>query len=204
MKLFLAIVSASCLSEVAAFAPSAQRNVHSATALNAKVGIYYSTQTGNTETVAGYISEAAGLEIADIGDASDDEVAGLDSIIVGAPTWHTDEESERSGTEWDSWLYSTLPNIDVSGKNVAVFGVGDQASYSEYYCDAAGELYDLFEAAGCKMMGFTSTDGYDHESSKAERDGKFIGLMCDEDNQDDMSEDRAKAWVEQLKGEGFF
>jgi hypothetical protein len=29
-------------------------------------------------------------------------------------------------------------------------------------------------------------------------------LMCDEDNQYDLSEDRAKAWVEQLKGEGFF
>ena len=41
------------------------------------------------------------------------------------------------------------------------------------------------------MMGFTATDGYDHTSSKAERDGKFIGLMCDEDNQYDMSEDRA-------------
>ena len=141
MKLILAIVSASCLAEVAAFAPSAQRNIHATTALNAKVGIYYSTQTGNCETVAEYISAAAGLEIADIGDASDDEVAGLDSIIVGAPTWHTDEESERSGTEWDSWLYSTLPNIDVSGKNVAVFGVGDQASYSEVRGNIFEEIY---------------------------------------------------------------
>jgi len=191
MNLFT-IVAASCLSKTTfAFTSSVHQNVRSATALNANVGIYYSTQTGNTETVAGYISEAAGVDIVDIGDAADDEITALDSIIVGAPTWHTDQEEERSGTEWDTWLYSTLPNIDVSGKNVAVFGVGDQASYAEYYCDAAGELYDLFEAAGCKMMGFTSTDGYDHDSSKAERDGKFIGLMCDEDNQDDMSEDRA-------------
>merc|ERR1711865_163974 len=96
----------------------------------------------------------------------------------------------------------TLPNMDLKGKNVAVFGVGDQASYADYYCDAAGELYDLFEKAGCKMVGLTDTDGYDHSSSKADRDGKFVGLMCDEDNQYDMSEERAKAWVEQLKGEG--
>ena len=54
------------------------------------------------------------------------------------------------------------------------------------------------------MMGATSTDGYDHTDSKAERDGKFVGLLCDEDNQYDMSEGRAQAWVEQLKGEGFF
>jgi len=52
------------------------------------------------------------------------------------------------------------------------------------------------------MVGFTSTDDYDHQGSKAERDGKFVGLLCDEDNQYDLSEERAKAWVEQLKGEG--
>ena len=133
MKLFLAIAAVSCLSKntTLAFAPSAHHNVRSATALNAKVGIYFSTSTGNTETVAGYISEAAGLEAVDIGDATDAEVAGLDSIIVGAPTWHTDCESERSGTSWDSWLYDTLPRLDVSGKNVAVFGVGDQQSYND-------------------------------------------------------------------------
>mmetsp|Transcript_3344 Transcript_3344/g.5124 ORF Transcript_3344/g.5124 Transcript_3344/m.5124 type:complete len:204 (+) Transcript_3344:166-777(+) len=203
MKFIIAIVAASSISGTAfAFAPSASSRI--STALNAKVGIYYSTQTGNTEVVADYIAQAAGLEIADIGDVSDDTVLGLDSIIVGAPTWHTDEEVERSGTEWDSWLYSNLPNLDLSGKKVAVFGVGDQQSYTDYYCDAAGELYDEFKKVGCTMCGYTSTDGYDHQASKAERDGKFIGLMCDEDNQYDMSEDRAKAWVEQLKGEGFF
>ena len=28
------------------------------------------------------------------------------------------------------------------------------------------------------------------------------GLACDEDNQPEMSEDRVKAWVAQIKGEG--
>merc|ERR1712174_1467 len=111
---------------------------------------------GNTETIAGYVSEAVGAEMKDIADATEDEIKGLDTLIVGAPTWHTDAESERSGTEWDSWLYDTLPNLDVAGKNVAVFGVGDQQSYNEYYCDAAGELYDLFSGAGAKMGVFPS------------------------------------------------
>lgn len=175
----------------------------SSTALQANVGLYYSTSTGNTETVATYISDASGVRADEIGDANDSDIEAHDSLIVGAPTWHTDAETERSGTSWDEWLYKTLPDLDLKGKPVAVFGVGDQQSYSDYYCDAAGELYDLFEAKGCKMMGFTSTDGYDHVSSKAERDGKFVGLMFDEDNQYDLSEDRAKAWVAQLKDEGF-
>merc|ERR1740122_324382 len=52
-------------------------------------GLYYSTTTGNTETVAGYIAEATGLEAMDIGDASGDDIAACDSLIIGAPTWHT-------------------------------------------------------------------------------------------------------------------
>uniref|UniRef100_A0A7S1FZ01 Flavodoxin-like domain-containing protein n=1 Tax=Corethron hystrix TaxID=216773 RepID=A0A7S1FZ01_9STRA len=172
--------------------------------LNMSIGLYYSTSTGNTETVAGYIAEAVGgLEPEDIGDASDDEITGHDSLIVGAPTWHTGAETERSGTSWDDWLYNTLPNLDLDGKKVAVFGCGDQDSYSDNYCDAAGELYDLFEAKGCKIFGLTSTDGFNHEESKAERDGKFVGAMFDEDNQYDLSEDRAQAWIAQLKEEGF-
>lgn len=173
------------------------------TALDGAV-VYYSTSTGNTETVGQYIADAASVSLEEIGDATEDEVKGYDSLIVGAPTWHTGADEQRSGTAWDDFLYDTLPNIDLDGKKVAVFGVGDQQGYGDNYCDAAGELYDLFEAKGCKMFGFTSTDGYDHTGSKAERDGQFIGLMCDEDNQYDLSEDRANAWVEQLKGEGFF
>merc|ERR1712085_211092 len=114
---------------------------------------------------------------------------GHDSLIVGAPTWNTGADEQRSGTSWDDWLYDNLPNVDVSGKKVAIFGVG--------------ELYDLFTAAGATVYGMTSTDGYEHAESKAEVDGKFVGLMCDEDNQYDMSEDRTKAWVAQLKDEGF-
>ena len=65
-----------------------------------------------------------------------------------------------------------------------------------------GELYDCFTARGATVVGFTDQDGYDHYDSKAIRDDKFCGLMCDEQNQMDQSEDRATAWVEQLKAEG--
>merc|ERR1712130_1023023 len=113
-------------------------------------------------------------------------------------------DEQRSGTAWDDFLYDSLPDIDLDGKKVAVFGVGDQAGYGDNYCDAAGELYDLFTAKGCKVYGLTSQDGYEHTDSKAIVDGKFVGAMFDEDNQYDLSEQRAKDWIEQLKGEGFF
>merc|ERR1711937_308464 len=161
------------------------------------------TSTGNTETVANYITEAIGVDAVDIGDAEDADITGADGLIIGAPTWHTGAEEQRSGTTWDDWLYDTLPNLDITGKKIAIFGVGDQQSYGDNYCDAAGELYDLFTAKGTKVFGMTSQEGYDHTASKAVADDMFVGLMCDEDNQYDMSADRVTDWVKQLKEEGF-
>ena len=174
------------------------------------------------------------------------------------------------------FIYGDLTSLDLKGKKVAIFGLGDQAGYGDNFCDAmgasqssaprlassmsphsirrhyptlpasaarrptpthytpltrararccayllptvpnltisrpphrppldsSGELYDLFTAAGATVVGATSTDGYDHADTKSIRDGKFVGMPFDEDNQYDMSEDRAKSWVDQLKGEG--
>ena len=191
------------LASAEAFAP-VMNKAPSSTALE-DVKIYYSTSTGNTETVAGYIAEAVGAgDAEDIGDAEDGDVTGADALIIGAPTWHTGADEQRSGTSWDDWLYDTLPNLDLDGKNVAIFGMGDQESYGDNYCDAAGELYDLFTAKGAKVFGMTSTEGYTHTESKAIVDDKFVGCMFDEDNQYDLSEDRATSWVAQLKEEGCF
>lgn len=130
MTILSTLVVTASAAHAFAFAPSPPGFVvRSSTALGVSAGVFYTTQTGNTETVAGYIAEAADLEMEDIADVEDDEIEELDTLIVGAPTWHTGAETERSGTEWDTWLYETLPDIDVKGKNVAVFGCGDQMSY---------------------------------------------------------------------------
>jgi len=83
-----------------------------------------------------------------------------------------------------------------------VFGLGDSVSYGENYADAAGELHDVFENLGCQMLGYTSQEGYLHEASKSIRGDKFCGLLCDQVNQEELSESRVKNWVDQLIGEG--
>jgi flavodoxin I len=187
--------------QAAAFAPAPAKATPRAAPLYA-VGLYYSTTTGNTETVAGYLTAATGIEAVDIDSVDDETLAGLDALICGAPTWHTGADEQRSGTAWDEFLYDRLPSLDLSGKKVAIFGLGDQGSYGDNFCDAAGELYDCFTAVGAEIVGATSPDDYDHSDSKALRDGQFCGLLCDEDNEYDKSEGRVNAWVEQLKGEG--
>jgi len=167
------------------------------TAANA-VGLFFATQTGNTEEVAGMIGSATGLEASDY---DGEDFADLDGLIVGCPTWNTGADEMRSGTTWDDYL-ETIKGYDLKGKTVAVFGCGDSQGYGDNFCDGIEELHDTFAAAGAKMVGYVDSDGYDFSESKSVRSGKFLGLPLDQDNEDDQSEARIASWVEQLKTEG--
>ncbi|BDA49915.1 Flavodoxin [Coccomyxa sp. Obi] len=156
----------------------------------AQHGLFYSTSTGKTEEVADLIQEAMGTAAPqDIADVDVSSLASFDGLIVGAPTWNTGADTER---------------LDMKGKPVAVFGLGDSIGYGEYFCDAMEELYSTFKATGAKMVGHWPADGYQHEDSKALLgDGHFCGLALDQDNEDDKTEERIQAWAAQLKKEGF-
>merc|ERR1712019_223632 len=118
---------------------------------------------------------------------------GYDGLIVGCPTWNTGADEMRSGTSWDD-LLEDIKGVDLKGKPVAVFGCGDSGSYGDNFCDGIEELHDTFQAAGAKMIGYVPVGGYSHTETKSEKDGKFLGLPLDQDNEDDKTEDRAKAW----------
>ena len=71
---------------------------------------------------------------------------GYDGLVCGAPTWHTGADTERSGTSWDEFLYGDLTSMALEGKPVAIFGLGDQAGYSDNFVDAMDELASCFKA----------------------------------------------------------
>merc|ERR1719299_360712 len=145
----------------AAIGTFVQKRTHAARATTPemKAALLYSTTTGNTETAAGYIADATGLTAVDIGDVDLDTIKECDSLIVGAPTWHTGADSERSGTAWDEFLYGDLTGLDLKGKKVAIFGMGDQAGYADNYCDAMDELASCFEKQGATIVGQWPTEG---------------------------------------------
>jgi len=166
------------------------------------VGLFFGTQTGKTEEVANMIGEKTGLgEAKAIDDVSASDLADFDGLIVGAPTWNTGADEQRSGTGWDDYL-DEIRGLSMDGKPVAVFGTGDSAGYGDNFCDAIEEIHSAFQKAGAKMVGYVDSSGYQHTDSKSDNDGKFLGLPCDQDNEDDMTEGRVDAWVEQLKSEG--
>jgi len=121
---------------------------------------------------------------------------------LGTPTWHTGADTERSGTGWDEIYYGEMQKLNIAGKKVAVFGLGDSISYGENYADGSGELHDVFQNLGCNMMGYTSQEGYQHKKSKAIRGESFCGLLLDAVNEEELTEDRVKNWVAKLLDEG--
>lgn len=165
----------------------------------AKVGLFFGSQTGNTETIAEQIQEELGgdsvVTLHEISDSSPDDFAGYSCIIVGCPTW----DLGGIQSDWDGFYESDLDDIDFSGKKVAYFGPGDQIGYAENFQDAMGLLEEKISGLGGETVGHWSTDGYEHEASKAVKNGKFIGLALDEDNQSELTEERVKAWTAQLK-----
>jgi flavodoxin I len=160
-----------------------------------KTVIIYGSTTGNAASAAQTIADKLGngATVKEAGAASKSDLTDFDNIILGSSTWGDGELQD----DWFGFL-PTIKEVGLSGKTVAVFGVGDQFSYSDTYVNAMGELYDAATAAGANVIGSTSTDGYSFNESTAVRDGKFVGLALDYDNQGDLSDDRIAAWVAQI------
>lgn len=164
-----------------------------------KIGLFYGTQTGNTETVAEAICAQLGedlVEMHDVAEASVGDLSEYDYLIIGCPTWNLGELQ----ADWES-LYPELDEVDFSGKTIAYFGCGDQVGYADNFMDAMGLLEEKISAGGGKTVGLWSTAGYEFDASKAVRNGDFVGLAIDEDNQPEMTDDRILAWVKQVKQE---
>lgn len=158
-----------------------------------KVCVVFGSSMGNTEEAANLIAAELGVDdIYSIGSVTADVLNGYDKLVIGTSTWGSGDLQD----EWDSF---DIGSIDVKGKTIALFGMGDSSSYSDTYCNAMGILYDKFSANGANIIGAVSTDGYEFDESNAVRNGKFVGLALDAENQSDLTEKRIKAWVEQIK-----
>ncbi len=167
------------------------------------IGIYFATTTGKTEDIAERLHEQLGSanppkDLADLSDLS--EFNQLDGIICGIPTWNTGADTERSGTAWDNML-DDISDLNLTGKKVAIFGLGDSSTYTENFCDAMEELHSYFVKAGATMVGYVSKSGYTFDDSKSAIGDKFCGLPLDEDSESDLTDQRLEAWANQLKSE---
>jgi flavodoxin I len=166
----------------------------------AKIGIFYGSTDGNTERVAGQIQEEFGGEdvvaLHNVSSSSSDDMQEYDCLILACPTWEIGELQE----DWDTFI-DQIEDVDYAGKKVTYLGLGDADGYPDTFIDAPGIIHERIQDSGAEFVGAWPTDGYDFEESKSIVDGKFLGLVIDEDNQADLTEGRVKEWVAQLKTE---
>lgn len=166
----------------------------------ALVGIFFGSDTGNTENIAKMIQREMGSSLCDVHDiakATKEQIEEYDFLLLGIPTWYYGEAQ----CDWDDF-FPELEKIDFSEKLVAIFGCGDQEDYAEYFLDAMGMVRDIVEARGATVVGHWSAAGYNFEASKAMiDDSTLVGLGIDEDRQPELTEQRVKQWSKQVYDE---
>jgi flavodoxin I len=163
----------------------------------AKLGIFYGTNQGHTRDVAQRITRAFGEphpDVIDVADARAEDLLAYDQLVLGTSSWGVGELA-------DSWeqLLPFLDDISLSGKRVALFGLGDQAGHAESFVEALGLLHDVIAGRGATVVGHWPTDGYTYLFSSAVRDGRFVGLALDEMSQPELTDSRIERWVSQLR-----
>ena len=161
------------------------------------IGIFYGSSSGNTEGVAKQIQAEFGADnaqVCDVAKATKDDLEKFDNLIFGTSTWGFGELQD----DFDGFM-KQIEAANLSGKTVALFGCGDQESYSDTFVDGMGLVWQSLQGKGCNIVGQTSTEGYSYSNSQSDVEGKFVGLAIDENNQSDQTADRVKAWVEVLK-----
>lgn len=166
-----------------------------------KIGLFYGSDEGNTEGIAHRIVARLGeerVDLHDIADVTQLEIEGYEQLIFGIPTW----DFGQIQSDWEDF-WEDVGEIDFSGKTVALFGLGDQFGYGDYFLDAMGMLHDVIVANGATIVGHWPTAGYEFEASKAQVPGQsiFVGLAIDEDQQEELTCARLNDWCEQIAEE---
>ena len=165
--------------------------------------IIFGTDTSNTEEMAGKISEALKAydnhaEASDIINIELTELESFDLIILGIPTWDFGGIQE----DWEE-REAEIKALNLEGKFVALYGLGDQFGYADYFVDAMGWLHELILTTKANIIVYWPTEGYDFEASRASLadNSLFCGLALDEDQQIELSEKRIDLWLKQLNEE---
>lgn len=162
------------------------------------VGLFFGSDTGITEEITNdivdYFNE---IEVHEICDAKKNDFEVYDSIILGLSTWYDGDLQ----SDWENF-FDEFKTINFTGKTVAIYGLGDQIGYAEYFIDGVGILAKEVIANGGEIVGYWPTKEYKHTESRAivrEDDSLFYGLAIDHDNESHLTEERIKNWIEIIK-----
>jgi len=162
-----------------------------------KIAIIFSFNTVKSQNAAKKIAaefDKGQVELLNAEEITGDDFHKYDNFILSLPTWFDGELPNY----WDEFV-PEFEDLALKGKTFALFGLGDQKGYPENFGDALGIMAEIIENGGGKIIGSTSPDGYTFEKSMALKDGEFVGLLLDQENQSRLTAQRIKDWVAELK-----
>ncbi|MDQ2075215.1 flavodoxin FldB [Marinimicrobium sp. ABcell2] len=167
----------------------------------APIGLFYGSSTCYTEMAGEKIRGVLGEDRVDIFNVADTPIITAQfypHLIFGIPTWDYGELQE----DWEE-IWGDLDELELSGKTVALYGLGDQVGYPEWFQDALGYLHSKILARGARPCGYWPRDGYEFEASKAltPDETHFVGLPLDEENEFQLTDERIRQWCAQIERE---
>ena len=181
----------------------------------AKIGIFFGTDTGRTRLIAKQIAKKLGDDAhapVNIGRSTLADFLAYDALILGSSTLGDGElpglSTGLSQPSWEEFL-PQLASANLSGKVVAIYGLGDQKKYPNEFVDAIGLLHDALVARGARVVGRWPNIGYEFTASQA-LDGPFegafegsyfLGLALDQINQPLLTEERLNTWLASVREE---
>lgn len=171
----------------------------------ARIGIFFGTDTGRTRLLAKQIARKLG-DAADapvnVGRTSVEDFLAYEALILGSPTLGAGElpglSTGLSQPSWEEFL-PQLADADLSGKRIAIYGLGDQKKYPDEFVDAIGLIHDVLLARGARVIGHWPVEGYEFTASRAVDGNHFLGLAIDQINQPLLTEARVDAWLAEIR-----
>ncbi len=160
--------------------------------------LFYGTQTGMAEDVAGQIQAVLPHLITSCIEISRAKPADLEAeefLVLGGSNW-------GDGELTDDWIdfWPKLDSIDFTGKKVALFSLGDAVAYGDSFCSAMRCLYDKVIEQGGTIIGHGGTTSeYDFSYSDAVIDARFVGLAIDDMNEFAKTEARIERWAHSVQ-----
>ena len=141
--------------------------------MSSSIAIFYGSSTGNTEMAAEKIKEELGdfvQHMADVSKCEPAELGEYDILLLGVSTWNIGEMQD----DWDAFI-PRMEGLDLSGKKVGFFAMGDAGGYPYNFLDAMGQLWDVVKGLGSpELVGVWPTEGYVSIIKRHTRSGNQI------------------------------
>ena len=126
------------------------------------IGLFYGSSTCYTEMAAEKIRDIIGPELVTLHNLKDDALTLMeqyDVLILGIPTRDFGEIQE----DWEA-IWDQLDTLNLDGKIIAMYGMGDQFGYGEWFWMLSACCTISWHRRGVTFIGYWPTEGYEFTS----------------------------------------